>query len=378
MKNVLFLLFMLIKQTININSKYDSFINPNTVCPAVFCGEQADVNGVCLENIKSSFNRTELIMRKCPINQYCNYTDIINFTLINSISCESAELDYFSDLPIGQLVEQDYCRNNSDCSSRNCTNNICYGLPENSTCKNTTECNADTYCNLTTNKCMKRKELNKSCESDEHCSNIAGCFNKTCTSLYSLGSGEKVNSMSDSKFCRSLYISEDLLICEDYININPFPYFCKIANGGEDDPGDCYYQTTFTKRNFSKNYCYCDMNGSGFAYCGLGTNTTEWNNYIIGMVLSMSYNCHFYNKKRCALTPYEVYMNREYLYAVANQKKRVNLFQCYYPQANVSINPGTCNKTNCVDEIKFMLNNTNSSRFYPIFSVFIFILAIFI
>jgi hypothetical protein len=377
MKNVLILLFLIIKQTISINSKYDQFLNPNSVCPAVYCGEQAEVNGVCLENTRNSINRTELIMRRCPINQYCNYLDIINFTLINPINCSSINLNYFSNLPKGQLVEQDYCRENDDCSSKNCINNICYGLPENSTCKNTTDCNSDTFCNKTTKICTSRRDLNQSCEEDENCSNFAGCFNKTCTTIFSLNSGVKVNSLSDSIFCKSYYVSNDL-ICEDYINLNPFPYFCKVAIGSEDDPGDCLYQTSISKRNFSKNYCYCDMNGNGFAYCGLGTNTTEWKDYTISVVVSRSNKCHYYNKARCALTPYEDYIKKEMSYAIANQKKRVNLFNCYYPYANISINPGTCNKTDCLDEIKILLNKTNSSKFYQIFSVIVLLLNIII
>ena len=341
-----------------INSQ---IINTKHTCPQMICSEEpAKLNNECLNNVTKD-GKTHLILTKCPANQYCDFNHLYH-TIATTVNCTSINISYFSGLEIGKLVEQDFCRRNSDCSSKNCTDNICYGLNEDSRCKNTTECSVDTYCNLNTTKCTNRSNLRESCENDDQCINIAGCFNKICTTLYSFQSGTVLSKSSDTKFCKSNFTNNNSLICEDFLNNDEWPdHNCLIDfNEREGFISSCNYITSLTNTHIKRNLCNCDINGSGFGRCTLGTNSTEWNDYITNVIIVLSRKCHFYNKYSCAITPYSDLRNIESLHLKVLKETRAKLYACFTYIPNITLNPGLCNQDECLgDYLDSLLNTTN-------------------
>ena len=349
-----------------LNFDYKDFMNSYKVCPKVVCNSTSyNFNGLCLYNsTQVDDNKSILLLSQCANNQNCDFKEILYSNLKSNISCQSVNLNVYSGLKIGNLVEQDFCKVDSDCASNNCTNHICYGKLENSTCANTTECSAKTFCNKSISKCVIRKKINESCDSDENCANDGGCFNKNCTYLNSLREGTKLNYYNESRFCRSNFTlnNKTNLICEDYLNNQKPPNNLCIANISDlEGDGNCTYTTSVTKQSFNNNHCYCNINGNGFAYCRLGTNTREWSIFIVSYLANLNNDCHFYNKRRCNLTPYKnIYILDILDYFLKGRKFYPNN-DCYFPSPNISLNPGNCSTTDCKVEIQNLTNPTNNN-----------------
>ena len=118
---------------------------------------------------------------------------------------------------------------------------------------------------------------------------------KANTTLNTLLAGYNLNSRihSDSRFCISGWSNNDN-ICEDLINNGQAPYLCDGSNSM------CNYTSSITKKTVSQYSCNCDLI-TRQAHCPIGSDTTEYLNYIEAKLNVLFYQCHYSNKWECYL-----------------------------------------------------------------------------
>ncbi|MFM7855838.1 MAG: hypothetical protein ACKO96_28935, partial [Flammeovirgaceae bacterium] len=204
--------------------------------------------------------------------------------------------------------------------------------------------------------------LDATCVSDDYCINKAGCLNGICTLLYSVPSGMSINStksIDGNNYCISGYVNNQG-VCEDLILIGEIPYYC-------DPIYPCNYTTSLTKTNVSMmGWCSCDLNGNGYAFCRLSTNSISYISYNKVLISSINNSCHYYNKKGCALS------DKNVLSLLNTAKNTINgimlsttqVSSCYFP-LSIDMNPATCLKGPCGNSTNSS-NSTNSTSFSDI------------
>ncbi len=307
-------------------------------------GQKCVITSCNTLNNNTCFRRTanNIMFDACPTNYYCPYDSSLIYPLIentiNTLNCIPIRQNYSSDLPKGSLVEYEYCRENSECGSNSCINNRCSGLLSYNNCNTTNECLSNYFCRYYPNSnksiCSIRKTPGAHCETDVDCGNLYNCINQTCYPLLYNEAGSKAFG-GDAKFCKSEYMNENG-VCEDLLNVGTSPFTC------DNNLGQCIYRTSITNKLVTiNNTCMCDLDGSN-AYCMLGTDSNEHKNHIEARKRILKYQCHFYNKGKCSLIPYEEYINlyRTY-YAVRNIKS-------YNPRKYYCLNPPVIDlSTNC-------------------------------
>jgi hypothetical protein len=366
----LILLFLYFEKVKNLVSQ--------TVCPQYTCSSSynTEYDGLCYNSTFTTISSMVQIT-PCPTNQYCNYNPNVVNKKNTTINCTMIPLNIWSGLPTGKLVEQDYCIDTSDCIGKNCTNNTCYGYDIGYPCSNTTSCAAGSYCNLLNRTCSKQVNAGEKCLSDDNCVNNAGCLKGVCTPLYSVPSGISIgsnNSIDGNNFCISGYVNNQG-VCEDLVINGDFPYYC-------DPTYPCNYTTSLTKSKVSlMGLCTCDLNGNGYAFCRMSTNSTSYISYNKVLIASINNTCHFYNKKGCALS------DRNVLSLLSTSKNTINgvmlsstqISACLSP-LNIDMNPATCLKGPCGNLTNSTNSTTNSEkmRLIPLSLIFFIISLIFI
>ena len=344
------------------------------ICPQFICVNPQNItlNGqVCFNSMVINDNSL-ISVSKCETNSYCNYSSLKNYSLNNSVSCSTIPNNYWSNLPLGNYVEQDYCLNNSDCAGNNCTNNICYGLTIGSRCTNTTMCAATAYCDLNQNICLNKVQIGGNCITDDYCTNDSGCLLNKCTLLYSIDLGIKLNSVKieDQKFCISGYANNDSM-CEDLIIQSNSRFLCDPAY-------PCNYTTSISNKTvYFNNYCSCDLNGNGYAYCRQSTNSLSYSVYRWAKKNLINNMCHYYNKNGCALTNFTAitYLDNAWNSLKGTLLSVTQLSQCMSP-LNLTINPATCQKFPCGTITTNITVNTNTSKGFFLMMNFYFLLMI--
>ena len=304
--------------------------NSQLICPVFYCTNiEAPTGGVCFTNAKY-FNNSILQLKTCPPNQECIF-NALNPVGYNSVSCTSIQFNFYSRSNYGNLVEQDFCKTDNQCASNNCSDSFfCIGFLQGVSCSNSKQCSALTYCDISnTKQCQNRKLVDSTCVKDEECVNSSECFKGVCVLLFTLPAGTDVKFQNRTQFCYSNYTKNG--ICEDLLNKGTFPYFCDAILG-------CNYTTSLSNNVYhNDDRCNCDYSGNGFAYCSLGTTSQIWANSVSLVKQTLNYPCHFYNKYRCFLTPYNLTLGIFNLFNDISQTSTD--MKCLLP-VNPTFNPG--------------------------------------
>ena len=338
----------------NLINSYKNF------CPSVSCSNMnINYNESCMI-FKNLSNR--ITINTCPSRYKCPLTSISTLIKNNdtNYTCSPIQLNIFSNNLIGSLVDFDFCKSNSDCAGLNCVNNTCIGKPFNSYCRNNFECSAGTYCDMTQLLCLPRLTSGGVCKADGDCSNELGCFNNSCTPYFSFSAGTVLtNNANDKKFCLSNYAFNNnySFICDDLINVIPYPYFCNTLAG-------CTYKSPLSNSSIVlNNSCNCDLSGNGYAYCHHDTNSAEYFDYIGNLNKTFKTKCHFFNKGSCSLTPYRDILNLNY--AV------MRYFQLNLTSGNYScLDPQLIN----LDSVQQCIISDCQSSGFPMFNLIVFCL----
>lgn len=346
-------------------------------CPAVTCdtNKKSTANSTCINYnaLKNSITLTKCLdHQRCfdfPIYKLTNYTNSQN---MNNFSCTNYPLQLNGGIKNGLAklgVEYDFCIDKNDCASMKCVKNICVG-DNNSPCNNSNMCSARMYCDVILQKCQPRLQNGQYCTSDDYCINTSACFKNICITLNTLLSGTNLNStiQSDSRFCISGWSNSEN-ICEDLINTGQAPYLCDGINSM------CNYTSSITNKTVSQYNCNCDIITRN-AHCPLGTDTTQYLNYIEAKLNVLWNPCHYSNKGECylvsKLTRYHL-LNATFLWSGFTLLDS-DYMPCLGPRSIHQFEAGACqNNTN-----KRCIKNTTNGGDNVYFNVLSLIIAYFI
>ncbi len=241
-------------------------INCDGSCPVYTCG--------ALQNSQCVFqNSTALppnfILQKCDDGQYCP-------GIINNSTCAVT--------PQALLYPGSPCTASTQCKSMNCTSKVCVGTALGDKCATHDECYLGAACvvNGTEKVCTVQAPNGANCTSDFECGNAFGCYNNTCTHLFSLPIGHPtINSV----FCATGYAFNNT--CVNMKNLTSSDTPCNTD-------ADCFYQDqNGTIVNVPK-ACTCGFNMDANKYCQLGSDNDYYRNYIAAAlyILQDTSKCH--------------------------------------------------------------------------------------
>ncbi|OMJ75700.1 hypothetical protein SteCoe_25108 [Stentor coeruleus] len=237
-----------------LTASYWNVVSPRPVypliCPAHVCINNTSnwIPNQCLYYesfiVYSSIENTNFI-NQCPGGFICdthptagsNATCIANKTLSNP---------------------GEFCINDLQCSTLNCTNNICIGLSANESCFTPLSCNPGFYCDIgKSHKCLKTKEIGESCSfNGPKCALGLQCSNNNiCILYYTLEPGQQSAGASTNEIDYSCKSGFSYLESPSYIYICAKPPVTGPLTNCNTSWG-CYDSTGTYNHN-----CACPFNG---------------------------------------------------------------------------------------------------------------------
>ena len=231
------------------------------------------------------------LMNPCPDSKICNTP--IEDPVIDSYCKEKEPFPFKKKLPSLPCKEQE------ECFSLNCHNDVCQGKSDGSECSSPFECNYGRTCRrnlneaISTSKCLEPVKEGEKCELDTDCVLECGCLNGICTKYFSLDNNEKTNGLdygSDFNFCKSGYVNE-VGVCMNISLAND------ITECSDSSPCEYEYNDKDGEKKsiFIHSNCLCGYNPFGKQYCLLGSGNYNYTRY-----LNKLKNYHF-NNENCHL-----------------------------------------------------------------------------
>ena len=225
------------------------------VCTTIYQRQNKSlIDGLCkVEEKDSETNITTISLQKCENKYYCH---------IHGNSTEKCQYKFT------KKYEGDSCVYGEQCFSGICTNSKCVGIPDNEMCtQEDGACKKTSYCDNTKNKCLPLVSDGGKCKRDEECSIGFGCNKGKCIRMFSITNG----TVDQGYFCKSGQMKDGLCIT------TASKYREEQGSCTKDDDCEITEQAgTITSTNHTK----CTCNKVGKKYCGLTSNTTEWEEYI--------------------------------------------------------------------------------------------------
>lgn len=129
--------------------------------------------------IKISKDNETVVMQTCPNDKHCfAKTDEPN----ENAFCIEIPKDGHKGYP-GMT-----CKENSDCFSNSCINNVCIGVKENERCPNVEDCEYGFICRKVNDVkiCTVPLEEGTECTNDTECKLTHGCYKNKCTPYFSM------------------------------------------------------------------------------------------------------------------------------------------------------------------------------------------------
>ena len=228
------------------------------VCTTIYQKQKEEkslIDGLCkVEEVDKETGITTISLQKCENKYYCN---------IHGNKIEQCQYKFT------RKFEGDSCAYGEQCFSGICTDSKCVAIPDNDNCNQVDgACKKTSYCDNTKNICMPLSADGESCQRDEECSIGFGCHKEHCVRLFSL-TKEPVDKRY---FCKSGQITND-----GFCKTTAQKYKEEKGNCTTDDDCEIIEESILTT---STNHTKCTCNKMGKKYCGLTSNTTEWENYI--------------------------------------------------------------------------------------------------
>lgn len=159
----------------------------------------------------------------------------------------------------------DYCYEDGDCTTENCTNFECQGLDKDANCTNVYDCNPGLHCDALTLTCQPQLTEGETCNSDFDCLNNLLCNFTTCIAYLSGANGALVSRLDNaltglSLSCASGFAieSEGFYECAAAPKIKgKIPQYCDLG-----------YTCSDTTGKYSVP-CQCGVNTEANAICAL-------------------------------------------------------------------------------------------------------------
>ena len=188
----------------------------------------------------------------------------------------------------------DYCYNDDDCISDNCTSFICQGLGKSANCTNVYDCNPGLQCDPETLTCEPQLTSGQPCVTDYQCLNNMLCNLGVCTPYLSVANGSPVVRLDNaftglSLACASGFATgtEGAYQCAVAPKAKgPLPVFCDAGSTCSDSTGK--YTVP----------CQCGVNSEADAYCALFPGDAPVLTALQNMQIILSENteCNTYSR----------------------------------------------------------------------------------
>ena len=248
--------------------------------------------------------QTTYYMQACPSGYYCPfYNQAMNITCLESPPPPSP----------GKAWPSFPCKQDADCYSNSCVNDLCVGLPDGSKCAGDYDCNLGSLCQsgMPNNTCASQVGLGETCNTFTGimCQNNYVCNNQKCVGYYSKPIGSFVTLDTGSVVCESGHVHQvdaTFGYCE---------YAPKAANVPQ--PTECTFSCP-SNDGFESAQCKCAYNAAGTQYCDL----------LAGDSYPTLYRVHYgayMNNPNITMCPYDIILT-EQCATYINQKSLFDAF----------------------------------------------------
>lgn len=243
-------------------------------CENIVCGA-----GVTTDECVSVEGST-VTLYGCKAGYYCDYSMLGEVGAWQNVSCKylynriNQCSTIKSNLPTGYV-----CCKDSECAQEKCSNNVCVGKSEGSSCSKSSQCKAGDYCDST---CKSLKKVGDECSYDDQCAIGSVCNIKKCTKMFSLQPGDSadndkacVSNFAHNSLCQNIEIYQNSKKLE-------YPYECNIGSS-------CIYKLTESESTYETGDCVCGGSSKSTGYCSeYARYTKDANNMLSEMQYSLS------------------------------------------------------------------------------------------
>ena len=256
------------------------------LCPIHKCDKFDKGNNICgkVERITVGEDTQNIVSVKyCSKEAYCDVS-FDEFPETQDYECRK----YYQRL----FADKEPCKENSECASKICKDKKCVGFEENKACIETNECISGYYCDSNTKKCTLQKQAGQSCNIEEECVNICGCYKNKCTKFWSLSPGTPIEDDDYPEYyCSTSFSYEG--ICTSISSNYTSPYSCDKEN-------TCRYINLETNQIIEvPELCRCGINSDGKKYCQHGSDSLTYKRYLDSNIDILNRGCHVSNKWEC-------------------------------------------------------------------------------
>ncbi|CDW74703.1 UNKNOWN [Stylonychia lemnae] len=232
-------------------------------------------------------NKGTILMKKCPIGQYCH--EKLN-------RCMSDPFKSYQ----GKLPGES-CNYNYQCLSQNCQPDFkldisaCNGIQVGETCKLNFDCGVGLFCNKTSNICQQLNGIQMNCQDDKDCENNAVCSNNKCVGISTI---DNYQESSTELACKSGFLSkvnekQSICMSTPIIIGQQLPdYRCNTI---QDSCTYQYYDHNLKPAQF-KLKCECGLSQNGnTSYCPKIYHE-EYTQILNETISRLGMNCHTLNR----------------------------------------------------------------------------------
>ena len=356
------------------------------------CGRYRRMPNQCLNQWVDAFGNIKVDLWKCPENMYCHLLpkkyDEGNYIGVCSYNYK-------------KLYDGDSCSMDSECSSFNCSNSICFGFSIGEYCRpNYFQCANNLACKKSKEilpygeikevyKCNRLSKVNETCENSDECDIKLVCGNYSIYNFLNLINNNKITNIAEinkridfekyiltkknnTKVCieRSFldngFPTSDPMICKsgDSIDFEIYPNYnesiCVSKKEIINDCGDnnkCIIKANFGETN-NTIVQDCLISVRGNLFCPLEQKEQAWKEYL---KIFQKYEYEEIKNKNIKDIHIPVYKNTFNNYLVSQ-------YFWLYKNWQYNIDADSCTK-----EYFFLINNEQILTYYFLYFFFIFL-----
>jgi len=266
---------------------------------------RVEANQTCFQATKYNLN-WEFNFSICENGYNCAEAEALSEGLIAETSttttavCKVAQIEEEEVAePASNLVDQDRCDKDEECTNGKCVFAWCTGLFEGSNCNKHEICAIGLACSVNKSyqrgTCVKQAEAEAKCIDDYQCVNTAGCYENFCVEYYSKANGEET---IDAIYCASAMVNtitkgdQQVQICDEVT---------LVTNECTEEMDSCIYMWDYGKNIYKSTGCSCDLKEEG-RYCENAPVADDYKEWILPT--SHTIRRFYYDKYWQAESPY--------------------------------------------------------------------------
>ena len=266
--------------------------NPECKAKRYQCAKETLEPNICafVEDAQEKFNYLQVCPEDTP---HCPY-QTAKYGLNAKCTSQTASKE---------LIPGDECKDNDECLSGKCEDQICKGKSETEDCEHHSDCDPGNFCNEE-NVCEPLREFDQACVETYQCVNNCTCNNNKCTFYYSVGIGVLADT---ADACFSGYLKDGK--CENALQSRFHGQPCTYDE-------DCQYIND-DQEVIEHGICTCGFNAGAFSYCPLAQGDPEFLAYLRAFQFILLGNIECHTLRRFGPCKYiESAIYREYLMAL--------------------------------------------------------------